>query len=80
MLAAYVTDGLAEKYQRPRSSGQSGLNFAVRPDTHFAVRPDTHFAVGPDTHFAVGPDTHFAVGPDTRKGCHYISASKTYLD
>jgi len=22
----------------------------------------------------------FAVGPDTRKGCHYISASKTYMD
>jgi hypothetical protein len=30
------------------SAGQSGLNFAVRPDT--------------------------------REGCHYISASKTYLD
>ena len=23
---------------------------------------------------------HVAVGPDTRKGCHYISVSKTYLD
>jgi len=23
---------------------------------------------------------NFAMRPDTREGCHYISASKTYLD
>jgi hypothetical protein len=34
----------------------------------------------PRLNVAVGPDTNVAVGPDTREGCHYISASQTWLD
>jgi hypothetical protein len=67
----------------PVASSQSSLHGAVGPDTR-EVRPDTR-EVRPDTREVrpdtreVGPDTR-EVRPDTREGCHYISASQTYLD